>query len=87
MDETNENWGWILVPKDLVTNNDFWEEMKGVFYPTPLSFTIDGISHILGQSDRFEEWYGVAEEAPSYDIIYCVDTNEFYDFQLSDMKL
>lgn len=72
------NYGWILVYDYLVYQQSFWDEMGGVFFPERkglngrknVSFTIDGITHILGFSDFFGDYDGDKFLAPTYNTVF-----------------
>lgn len=72
------NYGWILVYDYLVYQQSFWDEMGGVFFPEVMglkgkknvSFTIDGITHILGFSDCFSDYDGDKFLAPTYNTVF-----------------
>lgn len=78
MAKNSFNYGWIVVYEYLVHQDSFWDEMGGVFFPANewlkgkknVCFTIDGVSHIFGWSDFFEDFDGEPFLAPSYDAIF-----------------
>lgn len=81
----DSNWGWLLIPKDFVSEDWFWMELAGVFFPdkNKTSFTHNGVTHILGVSDYFEPNDFSMDnrfEAPSYSVVLDVNSMEFLDF-------
>lgn len=78
------NYGWIRVPKNMIDDKVFWDEMEGVFETLEERFSVGGLVHVFGMSDWFDYFSGNKHDAPTYDIIF--DHNEeFHGFELSEL--
>ena len=74
-EDNRRKYGWITIDERYVNDDDFWQELIGIFWPHNhgnLSYTIDGLTHIFGYSDHFSS-YGDQENpfnSPIYEVIF-----------------